>query len=247
MLWCLPRHYWKIFEHLNSQSLSLKCSVWKASVEEAILCSSFLLFNNTSRKLIAFFCTIRLKMTAWLHHLMEGQRLNMSFLIDLHTTVSNIPHFLKCVISFYQFSQTEKSHLLSRNTTFPICTLQPDKPSQLFKKLPFLQRKEWELRGPSSQDSSNTYKSWHGLSSDTARAKSLQEGKSLLLCQHCAVSKLKMLVSMGTPWGTARRQHLANARAAVQAWDSFQAWPSCPFNKKAPVWQPAQRGGAGVW
>lgn len=52
---------------------------------------------------------------------------------------------------------------------------------------------------------------------------------------------------MGTPWDTARRQHLANARVAVQAQDWVQAWPSCPFNKKVPAWQPAQRGGAGVW
>lgn len=48
----------------------------------------------------------------------------------------------------YQFSQTEKSHLLSRNTTFPIYILQPDKPSQLFKQLPLLQRKDGNLEDP---------------------------------------------------------------------------------------------------
>lgn len=145
----LLEDFWAPYPYfLISQRLSLKCSVWKAPVEEAILRFSFLLFSNTSRKLIAFFCTIRLKMTAWLHHLMEGQRLNMSLLIDLHTTVSNTPHFLKCVISFYQFSQTEKSHSLSRNPMFPTCILQPDKPSQLFKQLPLLQRKDGNLEDP---------------------------------------------------------------------------------------------------
>lgn len=91
---------------LISQSLSLQHCVWKISVEEAILRSSFLLFNNKSRKLIAFFCAIILKMTAWLYHLMECQRLNRSLLIDLRATVFKHPTFFQ---TFYQFFQTEKN------------------------------------------------------------------------------------------------------------------------------------------
>lgn len=51
--------------------------------------------QNMSRKLITFFCMMPLKMTSWLYHIMMGQRLDRSLLIDLHTTVFNHSYFFK--------------------------------------------------------------------------------------------------------------------------------------------------------
>lgn len=96
----------------------------------------------------------------------------------------NTPHFFK---HFIIFSKVKKSHSLSRKPTFLICILQPEKPRhQLFKQLPLLQKRNWDIEDPPLK-TTQTHKV-DRLSPRIARVKSPRRESTSFLPTLCNVN-----------------------------------------------------------